>query len=40
MADLVIGYARGDSQPPRGYIWQEKPFRATPPRSPFAAAEA
>lgn len=36
MADLVIGYAQGNAAAPRGYVWQERPFRATPPPSPFA----
>ncbi len=39
MADLVIGYAQGQAQPERGYIWQDLPFRATPPLSPFQARE-
>ena len=37
MADLVIAYAQGNAAAPRGYIWQENPFRPTPPVSPFAA---
>jgi len=36
MSDLVISYARGNTEPPHGYIWQENPFRAAPPASPFA----
>ena len=36
MADLVIAYAQGHGRPPQGYVWQEKPFRPTPPVSPFA----
>jgi len=39
MADLVIGYAQGQAQPERGYIWQDLPFRATPPLSPFQVRE-
>lgn len=38
MADLTIAYAQGNAAAPRGYIWQENPFRPTPPPSPFAAA--
>ena len=40
MADLVIGYAQGNAEPPTGYIWQENPFRATPPASPFGRDQA
>ncbi len=36
MTDLVIAYAQGKAEAPRGYIWQENPFRPTPPASPFA----
>jgi len=35
-ADLVIGYAQGNAAAPAGYIWQEQPFRATPPASPVS----
>jgi len=38
MTDLVIAYAQGKAEAPRGYIWQENPFRPTPPASPFAVA--
>jgi len=40
MTDLVIAYAQGNAEAPRGYIWQENPFRPTPPASPFAVASS
>ncbi len=40
MADLVIGYAQGHAEPPHGYIWQELPFRPSPPPSPFSDGRA
>jgi len=38
MTDLVVAYAQGNAAAPRGYIWQENPFRPAPPPSPFITA--